>query len=104
LLKAAFAGKQSPYTNDDLFGLAKHCTEKEDDANKVERLIRKCAAATLLSTRLGQEFDATVSGVTPDGTWVRLVAPPVEGKLDGQVPHLDVGHRVRVRLIHTNPE
>jgi VacB/RNase II family 3'-5' exoribonuclease len=104
LLKAVFAHKSSPYSNDELQTLAKHCTDKEDDANKVERFIRKCAAAVLLGSRIGQEFDATVSGVTSDGEWVRLVAPPVEGKLEGRVPHLDVGQKVRVRLVHTNPE
>ena len=104
LLKASFAGKQSPYTNDDLAGLAKYCTQKEDDANKVERFVRKCAAATLLISRIGQAFDASVSGVTADGTWVRLLTPPVEGKLEGPVPHLDVGEHVRVKLVNADPE
>ena len=104
LLKAATSGEKNPYSASELVDLARHCTEKEDDANKVERLVRKCAAATLLESRIGQKFSAVVSGVSRDGTWVRLSAPPVEGKLAGPPPHLDVGDRVHVRLISTNPE
>jgi len=104
LLKAVLMGKQSPYSNDDLEVIARHCTDKEDDANRVERLVKKCAAAILMGGRIGEVFDATVSGVTPDGTWVRLLHPPVEGKLEGKIPVLDVGHRVRVRLVATNPQ
>jgi len=104
LLKAAFAGKPAPYSVDDLTALGKHCTEKENDANKVERFVKKCAAAMLLSSRIGQRFDGVISGVTPDGTWVRLSHPPVEGKLVHYFKHLDVGHRVSVRLVATDPE
>jgi len=104
LVKAAVSGNRNPYSNSELVDLARHCTEKEDDANKVERLVRKCAAASLLSTRIGQRFSAVVSGVSSDGTWVRLTHPPIEGKLMGPPPHLDVGDPVNVRLVSTNPE
>jgi VacB/RNase II family 3'-5' exoribonuclease len=104
LLKAVFAGKQVPYSEDQLRDLATRCTEKEDDANKVERLVKKCAAAAMLRPRVGQEFDAIVSGVNASGMWVRLLDPPVEGKLLSEAEHLDVGHRVRVRLESVNPE
>ena len=104
LLKAAISGGKIPYSPSELDALAKHCTEKEDDANKVERFVRKCAAATLLMSRIGQKFSAVVSGVSRDGTWVRLSQPPVEGKLAGPPPHLDVGDRVKVQLISANPE
>src|SRR6267142_339644 len=104
LLKAAFAGTNSPYSADDLRALAKHCTEREDAAGKVERLVKKCAAATLLVSRIGERFDAVVSGISAAGTWVRLSHPPVEGKLIGSVTQLDVGHRVRVRLVSADPE
>jgi exoribonuclease-2 len=104
LLKAAFAGKRSPYSGDELAELATRCTEKEDDANKVERLVKKCAAAAMLRPRVGQEFDAVVSGINPSGMWVRLLHPPVEGKLLGEAKNLDIGHRVRVRLDSVNPE
>ncbi|HLQ77088.1 MAG TPA: RNB domain-containing ribonuclease [Terriglobia bacterium] len=104
LLKAAIAGQKIPYSASELDALARHCTEKEDDANKVERFVRKCAAATLLMSRIGQKFSAVVSGVSRDGTWVRLSHPPVEGKLAGPPPNLDVGDRVKVQLISANPE
>jgi len=104
LLKAAIDGKKIPYSDSQLVDLARHCTEKEDDANKVERFVRKCAAATLLATRIGQKFSAVVSGVSRDGTWVRLSAPPVEGKLADAPRDLDVGDNVHVRLISTNPD
>jgi exoribonuclease-2 len=104
LVKAALSQENSPYSAEDLRALAKHCTEKEDDANKVERFVKKCAAATMLRSRVGEHFEAVVSGVNPDGTWVRLTQPPVEGKVHGAVKHLDVGHRVRVRLASVNPE
>src|SRR5262252_5422023 len=104
LLKAVFAGKRVPYSEDQLRDLATRCTEKEDDANKVERLVKKCAAAAMLRPRVGQEFDAIVSGVNASGMWVRLLHPPVEGKLLSEAKHLDVGHRVRVRLESVNPE
>jgi exoribonuclease-2 len=104
LLKAAIAGAKNPYSASELVDLARHCTEKEDDANKVERFVRKCAAATLLASRIGQRFSAVVSGVSKDGTWVRLSSPPIEGKLADPPQHLDVGDNVHVRLISTNPE
>jgi exoribonuclease-2 len=104
LLKAAIAGTKNPYSPSELVDLARHCTEKEDDANKVERFVRKCAAATLLASRIGQKFSAVVSGVSRDGTWVRLSSPPIEGKLSDPPRNLDVGDSVQVRLISTNPE
>ena len=99
LLKSALNGEQSPYTIDELSALAVHFTRKEDDANKVERQVEKSAAALLLAHRIGETFDAIVSGAADKGTWVRLFSIPVEGKLvrgfDGQ----DVGDRLRVQLI-----
>jgi exoribonuclease-2 len=76
----------------------------EDEANKVERLVRKAAAALLLESRIGSEFDAIVSGASPKGTWVRLLDPPVEGRLERGFEGLDVGDRVRVRLISTDAQ
>jgi VacB/RNase II family 3'-5' exoribonuclease len=104
LLKAAFAGTQAPYSEDELGDLATRCTGKENDANKVERLVKKCAAAVMLQSRVGQEFDAIVSGINASGMWVRLLHPPVEGKLITEAKQLDLGHRVRVRLESVNPE
>ncbi|HEX7588506.1 MAG TPA: RNB domain-containing ribonuclease, partial [Anaerolineae bacterium] len=81
LLKAALAGKPTPYTKDELDVLAAHCTDAEDEANKVERQVGKSAAALLLQSRVGEKFDALVTGASIKGTWVRLVDLPVEGKL-----------------------
>jgi exoribonuclease-2 len=104
LLKAALAGTAVPYSRDQLGELATRCTEKEDGAQKVERLMRKAAAACLLGGRLGQEFDGIVTGASAKGTWVRILDPPAEGRVEQGATGLDVGDRVRVRLIHTDPE
>jgi exoribonuclease-2 len=102
LLKAAIAGVPLPYTLPELAELAKHCTEREDDATKVERRVRKSAAALLLSGRTGEQFDGLVTGASPKGTWVRVFQPPVEGRLERGFQGLDVGDHVRVKLIHTD--
>ena len=104
LLKAAMAGRPPPYTNDELAALAKHCTEQEDAAKKVERQVEKSAAAMLLCSSIGQQFDATVTGVTDRGRWVRISQPPVEGKLDSGPAGLHVGDRLGVRLVSTDIE
>ncbi|OGU28165.1 MAG: ribonuclease II [Ignavibacteria bacterium GWA2_54_16] len=104
LLKAATAGGPSPYTADELGALAKHCTANEDAAKKVERQVGKSAAAMILASRINQRFDAFVTGASAKGTWVRLLHPPVEGKLVSGFEGLDVGHRLRVQLLHTDVE
>jgi exoribonuclease-2 len=104
LIKAALAGAAVPYARDQLEAQATNCTLKEDAAQKVERLLRKAAAACLLSDRIGQEFDGVVTGVTNKGTWARVFDPPVEGRIEQGEAGLDVGDRVRVKLIHTDPE
>ena len=104
LLKAAIAGTPSPYTLEELSELAAHCTRQEDAANKVERLVRKAAAAIWMSDRIGQTFNAVVTGASPKGTWVRIDSPPVEGKLEQGTEGLDVGDRLEVRLMRTDPE
>ena len=102
LLKAALAGAPLPYTIPELTDLAKHCTECEDAASKVERQVRKSAAALLLSGRIGASFDAIVTGASPKGTWVRIFQPPIEGRLERGFRGLQVGDRVRVKLLHTD--
>ena len=98
LLKAAIEGTPAPYSNDELEGLAKHCTEAEDAANKVERQVRKSAAAMLLEHRIGEEFDAIVTGAAEKGTWARLLTVPVEGRVVQGFEDIDVGSRIRVQL------
>ncbi len=104
LLKAALDGKPVPYSKDELDVLAAHCTEAEDAANKVERRVEKSAAALLLESRIGEQFDSIVTGASEKGTWVRLLTIPVEGKLVQGFEGLDVGHRLRVQLIATDVE
>jgi exoribonuclease-2 len=104
LVKAALAGKKTPYSGERLAELAEHCTRQEDQAQKVERRVRKSAAACLLVERLGQTFDGFVTGASPKGTWVRLVDPPVEGRAVEGEGDLDVGDAVRVRLLDADPE
>jgi|HubBroStandDraft_3_1064219.scaffolds.fasta_scaffold13269_1 VacB/RNase II family 3'-5' exoribonuclease len=104
LVKAALARRAAPYSLDELGALAAHCTEKEDDAQKVERQVAKSAAALLLSGRLGQTFDGIVTGAADKGTWARIFDPPVEGRIVEGFRRLDVGDKVRVKLLSTDVE
>jgi VacB/RNase II family 3'-5' exoribonuclease len=98
ILKAAIEGRPSPYRMADLESLAAHCTTEEDAANKVERQVIKSAAALLLEERIGEQFDAIVTGASKKGTWVRLISLPVEGRLMHGFEGADVGDRMHVRL------
>jgi exoribonuclease-2 len=102
LLKAAIADSAPPYTRDELSALAQHCTEQETNAAKVERRVLKSAAALLLAPRIGQRFDGLVTGASAGGTWVRIDRPAAEGKIVRGFEGLEVGHRVRVELVHTD--
>jgi len=104
LLKAAMEGSSLPYENHELQALATHCTQEEDAAKKVERQVGKSAAAMLLESRIGERFDGIVTGASDKGTWVRLLHPPIEGRLVSGFGGVDVGHRLRVELIHTDVE
>ncbi|HEX4496028.1 MAG TPA: RNB domain-containing ribonuclease [Thermoanaerobaculia bacterium] len=105
LVKAAFTHKPSPYPDPELAELARHCTQQEDAANKVERQVRKSAAALMIQNRIGDTFDTVVTGASDKGTWVRTCQHPViEGRLDRGFQGLDVGDRVRAKLISTDVE
>ena len=104
LLKAAFENRPAPYNFDELGLMAQHFTEQEDAVNKVERQVEKSAGALLLESKIGQQFDAIVTGASDKGTWVRLIDIPVEGKVVQGFQGLDVAERVRVRLISVNVE
>ena len=103
LLKGVLAGGGPPYDDSALSAIALRCTEREDEANRVERQVRKQAAAVLLADRVGASFDGLVTGASPKGTWVRILRPPVEGRVMRGEEGLDVGDKVRVRLIGTDP-
>jgi exoribonuclease-2 len=104
ILKATLDGSPMSYSRAELAGLARHCTEKENDANKVERLVTKSAAAMLLSSRIGDRFDAICTGAADKGTWVRIFQPPIEGRLLYGFEGVDVGQRLKVQLVRTNVE
>jgi exoribonuclease-2 len=103
MAKAVLQGDPVPYTPSDLALLAEHCTERETASRKVERLMRKIAGAVLLQDRIGDSFEAIVTGANRRGTFVRLLSPPVEGRVMIGEGGLDIGDVVRVRLIATDP-
>jgi exoribonuclease-2 len=102
LVKAALAGTVPEYSAADLQTLAAHCTEQENNAQKVERQVQKSAAAFLLSSRIGQQFDSLVTGASNKGTWVRISSPVAEGRVVKDAEGMKVGDRVRVQLVHTD--
>jgi VacB/RNase II family 3'-5' exoribonuclease len=104
LIKAALSAAAAPYTPDELSALAAHCTEQEAQASKVERQVSKSAAALLLVNRIGQHFYAIVTGVSDQGTWVRVSQPAVEGRVVKGFDGMDVGDKVSVTLVHTDVE
>jgi exoribonuclease R len=103
-LKSASAGAPAPYTREELERIAERCNLMESAARKVERRMRKVAAASLLGSRVGETFDAIVTGVKPGGTFARTLRPQADGRVVKGYRGLDVGDRVRVRLLSTDPE
>jgi len=104
LVKAALAGQPSAYTDEELAAIARDCTTKEDAARKVEREMSKHIAAVAMRHRIGETFNAIVTGVTPKGTFVRVIAPHVEGLLARGQQGVDVGDALRVTLIRADVE
>lgn len=104
LLKAVFRGQPAPYSVEQLTALARLCTQREDDANRVERQVRKSAAALLIADREGQRFEAVVTGASPKGTYVRTLKPHIEGRVVRGERGLDVGDRVTVQLVDVDVE
>jgi exoribonuclease-2 len=99
LVKAALSGAGCPYTIEELTQIAAHATEREEAARKVERLMRKILAASVLSNRIGETFPGIITGASPKGTYVRLLSFPAEGRVVRHAEGLDVGDKVQVRLI-----
>ena len=104
LVKAVLSQAAAPYTDKELGFLAVHCTAQEDAADKVERQVRKSTAALLLEPRIGEIFEGIVTGSSEKGTWARVLAPPVEGKIIRGQNNLDVGDRVRLKLLNVSVE
>jgi exoribonuclease R len=103
LVKAALQNEPVPYSVEELRQIAEHCTERDSAARKVERKMRKVGAAVLLKDKVGQEFTAIVTGVTPKGTFARALNPPVDGRVMRGEHGLRVGQKVGVRLIDVDP-
>ena len=104
LVKAALASKSTPYSVAELKQIAEHCTVQDGAARKVERKMRKVAAAVLLRDKIGEEFQAIVTGVTEKGTFARVLSPAVDGRVMRGERGLRVGEKVHVRLLSTDPE
>jgi len=104
LVKAVLDNAPPPYSDDELNEIAKQCTEREDAENKVERKVRKIVAALLLRDRIGESFDAIVTGAGPKGTFVRTMHPPAEGMVVRGQKGFDVGDKVRVKLVGADPQ
>ncbi len=103
LLKSVIDKKPESYSQADLEEIAAHCTLMASAANKVERFMRKAAAAVLLSDRIGQTFKGIITGVKEDGTFIRISKPYAEGRIIKGQHGVDVGDKVKVRLLSTNP-
>ena len=103
LLKALVGKNGAPYADSELDTIARNCTLKEDAARKVQRDMNKRMAAVALQSRVGQHFSAIVTGATPKGVFVRIVDPPVEGRVMQGEQGLDVGDRLHVTLIGADP-
>jgi exoribonuclease-2 len=102
LIKAWLGKEANPYSDDELAAVANNCTLKEDAARKVEREMSKRIAAVAMSGRIGEMFEAIVTGVTPKGTFVRVLQPHLEGLLARGQQGVDVGNKIRVKLISTD--
>jgi exoribonuclease-2 len=104
LLKAALDKVPCPFSEAELSEVAAHCTERESAARHVERFMKKVAAAIMLGPQIGKTFDAIVTGVSPKGTYARLLSVPAEGRVVHGEKGLDVGQKTRVQLISVDPQ
>jgi len=103
LIKSVLGKQPCPYSDAQLDSIAKNCTLKEDAARKVERVMGKRVAAVALQHRIGETFSAVVTGAGPKGVFVRVLGPPVEGMLVHGQQGADVGDRLQVKLVGTDP-
>jgi exoribonuclease-2 len=104
LIKSTMAKRPAPYSDQQLDSIARHCTEREDAARKVERTMTKRIAAVALAPMIGSSFNAVVTGATPKGTFVRVLSPPAEGLLIRGQHGVDVGDQLRVQLVSVDPQ
>ncbi len=104
LVKATLENKPAPYSFEEMQTIAAHCNERESAARKVERQIRKTVAASVMSSRIGETFAAIVTGINKSGTFARTLSPPVDGRIVAGENGLQVGEKVRVKLIAADAE
>ena len=103
LVKAAIDGEPAPYSEEDLDAIAEQCNEQERAARKVERKMRKVVAATVMQNRVGQNFDAIVTGKNASGTFARILRPPVDGRIVKGEGRVQVGEKIGVKLLSADP-
>jgi exoribonuclease-2 len=103
LVKAAINGQPAPYSEEELNSIAEHCNEQERAARKVERKMRKIVAATVMQNRVGQDFDAIVTGKAASGTFARILRPPVDGRIVKGEDRVEVGEKIDVKLLSADP-
>lgn len=104
LVKAKLDNEPAPYSMEELEAIAAHCNDREKAARKVERKMRKIVAASVMQKRVGESFDAIVTGATDKGTFARILRPPVDGRIVRGERETEVGDKVRVRLLSANPK
>ena len=103
LVKAVISAQPSPYSAEEIESIANHCNNQEKAARKVERKMRKIVAATVMQRHIGENFEAIVTGITPSGTFARILRPPVDGRIEQGEHGLNVGQKVKVRLLSADP-
>ena len=104
LVKAELQNAPAPYSIEELQTIASHCNDREKAARKVERKMRKVVAAAVMQRRVGESFDAIVTGASDKGTYARILRPPVDGRIVHGERETEVGDKVRVRLLSANPK
>lgn len=104
LLKSAIENQPTAYTIEELKTIAAHCNERESAARKIERLMRKIVAASVMENRVGEVFQSIVTGITPSGTFARILRPPIDGRIVKNEENLKVGEQISVRLIDVDVE
>jgi exoribonuclease-2 len=103
VLHAMMTNSEAPYSDGDLSAIAAHCNEADKALRKIERDMQKRVAAVAMASRVGQVFPGVVTGATDKGVYVRVIRPPFEGRVIQNEQGLDVGDKVNVKLIHTDP-
>ena len=103
VLHAMAKGEPAPYSDGDLTAIAAHCNDADKALRKIERTMQKRVAAVAMAPHLGEVFAGVVTGSSDKGVYVRVIQPPFEGRVIQGEQGLDVGDKVSVKLLHTDP-